>query len=226
MILKQFNLVAFDLDYTLYDESSYYRAAFKEMSLHLERKDICKSGLAYKLMCETLDDYGTTRPLLKFALENIGVYTKELEEVFFRIYKTVAADIEAYDDALDFIAFLHKKDIPMAIITNGVAEAQRNKLRLLDIESYFKYICYASEHGKERQKPSVFPFQKVCERFNIDPQSMIYIADNPEIDFIGVKALDVFTVRLLRGEFKDKALNRKLCDLEVYDYYEIKDLFG
>jgi putative hydrolase of the HAD superfamily len=223
-MLKEYSVIAFDLDFTLYDEREYYKKVFKEMSIYLEKEGLSNADMAYCVMVETLINYGTQQPVFKLSLKKLGIYSSDLDETFFDIYKSVdCSEIQLYEDAHDFIDYLYESKHDMAIITNGVVEAQKNKIRQLDLERFVDYICFAREEGKKNEKPSQSPFKKVCKKFKILPAQMIFVGDNPATDFIGSKLLGIFNVRLLRGEFKDVQLESNLYDMEIRDFYELKN---
>jgi putative hydrolase of the HAD superfamily len=85
----------------------------------------------------------------------------------------------------------------MSLITDGKSITQRNKLRALGIESFFKNIVISEEVNSE--KPSENNFRMVM--YNKIAENYIYIADNPKKDFITPNKLGWTSICLLdRGQ--------------------------
>jgi putative hydrolase of the HAD superfamily len=84
----------------------------------------------------------------------------------------------------------------MSLITDGRSITQRNKLKALGIESYFKNIVISEEVNSE--KPSEYNFNLVMNKC---PENYIYIADNPKKDFITPNKLGWSSICVLdRGQ--------------------------
>ena len=81
----------------------------------------------------------------------------------------------------------------MSLITDGRSITQRNKLRALGIESFFKNIVISEEVNSE--KPSEYNFRMVM--YNKIAENYIYIADNPKKDFITPNKLGWTSICLL-----------------------------
>ncbi len=96
------------------------------------------------------------------------------------IYRYHVPTIELYKDAKVFLDTLHSLGNEMSMITDGRSITQRNKLKSLGIESYFKSIIISEEVNSE--KPSELNYNLVmCNHY---PENYVYIADNPRKDFI------------------------------------------
>jgi putative hydrolase of the HAD superfamily len=57
-------------------------------------------------------------------------------------------------------------------------------------------------HGLHRRKPSPYCFEKICQMERVPPSSVVYIADNPHKDFVGIKPLGFQTIRVLTGPYR------------------------
>ncbi len=109
------------------------------------------------------------------------------------IYRNHSPTIQLYKDAKVFLEKLLSQEIEMSLITDGRSITQRNKLRALGIESFFKNIIISEEVNSE--KPSEYNFRMVMN--NKLAENYIYIADNPKKDFITPNKLGWTSICLL-----------------------------
>ena len=93
-----------------------------------------------------------------------------------------------------------KRKYHLALITDGYLQAQRNKVRALDLEQLFERIIYTDEYGKDHWKPSPFPYQLVMESFSAEGSECAYVGDNIEKDFVAPNKLGWLTVQIKRRE--------------------------
>lgn len=86
-----------------------------------------------------------------------------------------------------------------AIITDGFIDAQRRKLRALDLyrRGIRLGIC-TDRWGRDSWKPSPRAYVHVQDYFGLDPERFTYVADNPTKDFQAPLALGWNTVRIVR----------------------------
>lgn len=217
--LPVFKGVVFDLDNTLYDESKYFAAVAEEFCKrfgYLDRLEPMKSFYA--------ELRPASKDILSDIVERAGIkINRELKDEIFDIYTSISSRIRPYDDALDLLDFLKAKNIKTGLLTNGVIKSQENKIRCLSIEDYFDRILFARSWGKENEKPEIEPFVEISGSLGIGPSKIVFVGDNPDLDFKGPKELGGFTVRLKRGIFRGHLGNESI-DKEVEDLRELKEL--
>lgn len=185
--------VIFDLDNTLYDENLYFLKVFEKFSqIH---------NLDFKLFENIFDDKFrlNSKDIFTDILENIGFYSKENQNELFEIYKTINCDLKLYKEAYDLIDYLDSKNINIAILTNGVIGAQRNKVRILNIEKFTNKIVYAREFGKEFEKPHAKPYIQTLKLLNVKKEDVLFIGDHPYTDIIGATKVGIKALRFMNG---------------------------
>ncbi len=189
--------IIFDLDNTLYNEGTYFLEVFK---VFVKKHNIDFSEIetifSNKSILISNDIFGD-------ILKELGIHTPRLQEELFKLYKTIDTKLQLYEDARELITFAKERGLKLGIITNGVIEAQRNKIRCLSIQNLFDSIVYAREFGKLGEKPNVMPYRKILRELKIKPKEAIYIGDNLETDIEGARELTIKTIWLRRGYFKD-----------------------
>ncbi len=89
-----------------------------------------------------------------------------------------------YEDTLEVLQQLHGQ-LPMVIITNGPADLQEDKLRVLGINDYFELLVSSGAHGIS--KPDAAIFQVALDHLRIEPASAWHVGDNLYADVGGAK---------------------------------------
>ena len=184
MILPNSKIFVFDLDDTLYSE-----------------RDFEKSGIEF-----VYDNLNINHISLETILNNRNNWIKLIidgtnnqitKQLVLDIYRNHFPSIQLYNDSKIFLEKLLSQGNEMSLITDGRSITQRNKLRALGIESFFKTIVISEEVNSE--KPSENNFKMVMN--NRHNENYIYIADNPNKDFITPNKLGWTSICLLdRGQ--------------------------
>lgn len=184
MILPSSKIFVFDLDDTLYSERDFEKSGiefvYNNFNIkHIELKTILNNRENW---IEQIIDGSNNQITLQMVLD---------------IYRNHFPTIQLYKDAKVFLEKLLSQGNEMSLITDGRSITQRNKLRALGIESYFKNIIISEEINSE--KPSECNFRMVMN--NLDSENYIYIADNPIKDFVTPNKLGWTSICLLdRGQ--------------------------
>lgn len=204
----------FDLDNTLYDSKQYFFGAFKEISEYLSKKyKIPSWEINKKLKSLWQEKTSFYKFLFNDLLDNFDL-EKELEEVI-QIFNSYNSKLKSYPDTVSTLKALKKKGYKLGIITDGNISRQNRKIERLGIKDFFEVIIFTKEINKS--KSSENPFLIAAKKMKILSEEAFYVGDNPAVDFEGAKRAGMKTIRLLKGEFKNKSGNK-------YIDYEIKKL--
>jgi putative hydrolase of the HAD superfamily len=90
------------------------------------------------------------------------------------------ADVPPLFDAVDALR------LPIALITNGAADSQRDKLRALGIEQRFDAVVISGEVG--RAKPDAVVFALALERLGVAAERAWHVGDNLSTDVAGARS--------------------------------------
>jgi putative hydrolase of the HAD superfamily len=193
--------ILFDMDNTLYDGREYIFGAFKDISSFLaERFPAFKSDDFYRALLGEFNKKGSPYPyLFDDTLREFGLHEAGLVQQIVTLFHRSSPEIKLYDGAGEVLLRL-KQRYALALITNGNAEMQKRKVRLLGLSGIFQEIIYAQAGGKA-EKPSTVPYKEALRRLKVAPAEAVYVGDNPYTDFTGARQLGMLTVRILRGEF-------------------------
>jgi putative hydrolase of the HAD superfamily len=77
--------------------------------------------------------------------------------------------------------------------------------------------------GREKEKPSIAAYKLALKKIKSRPEETAFIGDNPLRDFSGAKKLNIKTIRILRGEYKDIKTTKDIdFTIKKYDKNFIK----
>lgn len=89
-----------------------------------------------------------------------------------------------------------KSVVRLGIVSDGYLEVQQRKVAALGIATLFDAIVFSDQWGREFWKPHLRAYETALERLHVEGSDAVYVADNPAKDFIGAKALGLWTVQL------------------------------
>lgn len=211
--------ILFDLDDTLYDEMQFVRGGFKAVSLYISKNNNIEQKVVYQLLLDVLEEHGRGKTF-DIVLKKLGLYNKKYIPKLVEVYRTHKPNLFLYPEVSNVLSTLRKQGYKLGIITDGNVEVQRNKVEALKIKDFFDCMIFSDEYGIEKQKPNPLPYQKAMEKLETSVNETIYIGDNPYKDFITARKLGIFTIRIMRGQYKNIKLrkeyesNRQIQNLE------------
>lgn len=162
--------VVFDLDDTLYSEKEYVKSGYRAVSAYL--------GGGYEEMLWRFFEAG--KPAIDELLKELG--REEEKAKVLEVYRSHIPQIHLYSGVAEMIETLKSRGIKVGIITDGIPEGQRNKLKVLGLET-LDVIITDELGGIQFRKPCDIAFRILLTRWRINPADVVYIGDNPTKDF-------------------------------------------
>ena len=194
--------IVFDLDYTLFNESSYINKCLNSSNLFKKKIKLC-----YELRVNS-------KNFIKDTLQKNNCYNKKNSNIIFNILKKKKIKITLYSGFLSLLKILRRKGIKIGILTNGNPLIQKNKIKNLKIEKYFDTILFAKKFNIE--KPNKKSFYKILKILESDPKKSIFVGDNEDNDIMGAKSIGMKTLWI--NHKKVKANN---SDFMVYSPHNV-----
>ncbi len=155
------------------------------------------------------------RALAQFGYPN-KEFARELSEAYRDIHPTL---YHAYDGALetlDSLRSIHK----MAIVTNGMEDVQRGKLRALGLDCYPHLISGEVGVGK----PNLEIFRLALRKLSACPEETYMVGDNLRNDIFGSQQLGIFGI-WKRNEQPDENIDQNTRpDQTISDISELKKI--
>lgn len=196
-------VLVFDLDDTLYEEASYVMSGFKAVASFADHNWKIPAEDSFSLMKKIFTETGRGH-IFDEMLKKYDKYSKANIAKCVSAYRSHEPEIHLFPDALRCLQrFSH---LPLYIVTDGNKIVQNRKIKALGLQTKVKRAFITYRHGLKNSKPSPYCLLKISKLEKTEPGSILYVGDNPNKDFIGIKPLGFKTVRILRGEHKDVRL--------------------
>lgn len=169
-------VVVFDLDDTLYREDDYNKSGIAAVCADLGRlygKNIEDELLAARVA--KADIWERACHLLSLPLA--------VKESLLWLYRLHCPSIRLDEAVMDMLLYIKKYARHVAVLTDGRAISQRQKLMALGLLDFSVYI--SEEYNSE--KPDLKRFEQIMSDY--PAEHYVYVGDNPKKDFIAPNAL-------------------------------------
>ena len=187
IIVYEKNVVAFDLDDTLYKEVDFLRSAFWEIAEVVKTDDSPKSvfDFLWRIWLEGGDPFG--RLVEQYKLDD------SKESLILR-YRNHIPKIYLDPNVEKTLKSLKAKGYTICLISDGRSVTQRNKIKALGLDEYVKRgdIVISEELGFD--KHSSRPFEAIADQYK--NAKFFYIGDNTKKDFYWPNLLGWTTICL------------------------------
>jgi putative hydrolase of the HAD superfamily len=206
---RRIDVVLFDLDDTLHDDTFAYQSAAEEVAhevaaehgidaLSLKAAYIAEAeGFWKRLTADALQvKLANVRAgLWQAALESVGVGDAALARRSARRYHDYRKKYYAlFPGAADLLRSLRARGKRLGIVTNGLSETHREKIALLRIGELFDAIFMADEVGMI--KPDPLLFAHACTTLGGAPARSAMVGDRYDRDIRGAHEAGLFTIWL------------------------------
>lgn len=196
-------VIVFDLDDTLYLERNYVESGLRAVGAWAR----ARMGLG-DLESLMLSRFAAGNRVHIFDDSLIAAGVDPAPALIARMLNVYRQHRPAIDLEGDVEAYLNDRPAGTgyAIITDGFIDAQRRKLRALNLyrRGIRLGIC-TDRWGRDAWKPSPRAFVQAQEYFGLGPEHFTYVADNPAKDFHAPLMLGWSTVRIVRpGSLHEK----------------------
>ena len=191
-------LVAFDLDNTLYDEGLWYDGALPPIAAHLAARSRRSAREIEAFLRSTLRAKGRHyHHLFDDTLREIGLpRDPHLREVL-AIFREAPQALEPFPAMRELLGDLAAR-YRLGLITSGQAPVQARKLDLLGIRPLFASVIFSSTLPEN--KPGRMPFERLLAEVGVAPTGAAYVGDNPLFDFRGANEVGMLTIRVPNSE--------------------------
>jgi|LakMenE18May11ns_1017448.scaffolds.fasta_scaffold9681382_2 putative hydrolase of the HAD superfamily len=199
-------ILIFDLDDTIYNEKEFIFNGYKAVANFFYKKiKIYKKKYIFEYLKYQYLLKGREKIFDKFLMK-FGIFNKKNLNLCIKLYR--------YNNFKLFFKTSFKKifkkyNKKIYLVTDGNWLVQKNKVRNLKINNFFKKIFYTGFYGPRYFKPSLMCFIKIKELEGCNWSDLLYIGDNPFKDFVLIKQKGIKTVRVLNGRYKNVKVDRK-----------------
>lgn len=213
------NPIIFDLDDTLYPELTFVDGGFRAVARHLNHLKGISELDCYSKMKTSLGEFGRGS-VFDNILKSYGFYTRKNVRDCIQVYRNHRPDLKLYDAASVQLDRLLKKDV--FLVTDGNKLVQDSKVRALGLTEKMSRVYITHRFGLVNAKPSTYCFSLIKNICQCNWSDMTYIGDNPLKDFVNLKKLGVFTIRVKTGYFSHYHVPEEYdADISIDDLYQL-----
>ncbi len=190
--------VLFDLDDTLYPQSSFLAGAFDAVAEEAGRLGL-ERGRFRRALDEALlegSDKGNTIDRALAAAGAPGADATVLVKVF---QDFVPARLDPYPGVRAALAELGRH-VPLGLVTDGHVPGQRAKLEATGLGPHFEVVVFSDEIGRRYRKPHPAGVDAALERLGVPPLEAVLVGDRPDKDVAVALRLEMRAVRVRTGE--------------------------
>lgn len=140
-----------------------------------------------------LDLDEASREIVRHACADLGVDGIDLAHRIADDYRARRSeDIVPYPGAVELLRSLRSRGMPLALITNGGAVAQRRSIERFGLEQYFDCIIVEGEFGCG--KPDLRVYRHALDALGAQPETTWMVGDSLEADIAPACALGLYAV--------------------------------
>ena len=120
-----------------------------------------------------------------------GTAASELIERVLEVFMTARNDVDLYPEVHDCLARLSRR-FALASLTNGNADVSR-----IGLGHHFKAIISAHAHGTSKPDPALFHI--ACRELACEPDEVVHVGDDIELDIRGARAAGLHVIWMNRA---------------------------
>jgi putative hydrolase of the HAD superfamily len=139
-------------------------------------------------------DLNNARRLIVFqAFRELGIknlsLAREIADAFSEQREEGVCFFEKAEETLEYLA---AQNISLALMTNGEAQKQRNKIRRFNLEKFFTIILIEGELGFGKPEKEVY--KRALRELGVGPDEVWAVGDNMEFDVGAPQKLGIFSI--------------------------------
>lgn len=177
--------VLFDLDGTLYDRDALVERLFAQQFEAFKPALAAIPSKTFISRLVTLDDHGyrDKRDVYRIVGAEWSLASglcDRLEKDFWTRYDDECV-LEA--DVRYTLETLRERGVKLAVVTNGGADRQKQKLDALSISSWLDTVLISEVEGVRKPNPEIF--RRALARCGVEASDALFVGDHPDVDIGG-----------------------------------------
>ena len=191
--MARWRAVVFDLDDTLYPERDFVLSGFRAVAAWVEREFGIPAHPTYTQLW-TLFEGGVRGDTFDRWLAGTPL-SSSLAPRLVEVYRSHTPVILPYPEVHAVLEELRGR-YRLGLLSDGVAAVQQLKIESLGLRASFDAIVLsdALAEGRKAWKPSPHPFLVLAAELGVAATAAVYVADNPEKDFLGARRAGFGTI--------------------------------
>jgi putative hydrolase of the HAD superfamily len=137
--------------------------------------------------------HAARRDIVGLAFQRLGIHNDSLAwEMADGFSDQRENDVYLFDGAEETLQYLKTQKVALALMTNGEALKQRNKIKRFNLERFFTSILVEGELGFG--KPDEAVYIQALNDLNLETKDVWAVGDNLEWDVLGPQKLGIFSI--------------------------------
>jgi putative hydrolase of the HAD superfamily len=189
--------VLFDLDDTLYPQSSWLTGALTAVADAGSTFGADRRALLGAL--RAVADQGSDRGrVIDRALAQCGCTHIPVPPLVDAFRTHAPRSLRCYPGVAQALTRL-REHVPIGIVTDGDVSIQQSKLRALHLDA--DVVVFSDAHGRTHRKPDPIPFRHALAALGVGARQTVFIGDRPDKDIVGAMRLGMRAIRVRTGEY-------------------------
>ena len=194
-------ILIFDLDDTLYDESTYVMSGLRAVAEFSGQAFGWDVDQSLKQMTTLLKNNGRGRVFDDWLVCR-ELFSKKLVQQCLHVYRHHEPAISIAEETRELLAGL-RESYPLYVVSDGHKVVQKKKIDALSIAPFFKRVFITHRFGIHNAKPSLHCFNLIRSAERVEWNELVYVGDNPAKDFVSLNQVGAKTIRVLTGAHAD-----------------------
>jgi HAD superfamily hydrolase (TIGR01549 family) len=211
--MRPVRALSFDLDETLLDGSNLQESIVRACEMLAESQPGMEAAhlveangaiwqtywpeVEEKWTLGLLDSESLSLEAWRRTLRACGCNDETVARHASRIHRNLGREAHRlFDDVRELFTSLKTARVQLALITNGAADTQRDKLRVLGMKDWFDVVVISGEVGIA--KPDASIFRLALNKLLVEPEDVWHVGDSLAADVAGAKAAGLTAVWLNR----------------------------
>ncbi|MEM2110688.1 MAG: HAD family hydrolase [Candidatus Bathyarchaeia archaeon] len=218
--------VIFNIEDVLYD-SAVYMSTVRINAVRAMIEDGLPTDIetTYRVLEEIVKEYGPDYPKhFNELLKRLGLKwnPRVIASGVIAYRETSMSNLKPYPDTIPTLLKLRDRGYKLAVISQGPAVKQWQKLIQLGLRHIFHLVIISEELGLETLGPSLF--EAVLDRLNIQPKEAVFIGNQIDPDIISANRTGVFSVRIRKGQYVAESLKEEATP--KFEINRLSDIFN
>ncbi len=162
--------------------------------------------------------------VVTLALQRAGLDTSVAQRISDGLEHERKGRQELFHDAIETLEWLRDRGFRLALITNGPAAMQRDKLARFPLEPYFDTVIIEGVFGAGKPDPRVF--QHALEVTGAKPHEAWHVGDNLYADIGGAQKAGVHGVWIHRDRLELRDDHPTRPDRVIAHLHELREALG
>jgi len=134
----------------------------------------------------------TRRQIIRSAFSDLSLPEADATELADGYSRQRLADLELFPKAMATLEELQQRRVRLALLSNGEAHIQRQKIDKFVLADHFEHICIEGEQGFG--KPEHCAFTNVLEKMKLDAGDVWMVGDSLTFDIAPAQELGIYAI--------------------------------